>query len=103
MTTRERWITVLQFGQADRIPLTPGGGRQSTLAAWHAQGLPADVKDYNEYAYRQAGGTLPWPSGGAGFPVNERMMPTFEERIIEERADSRVVQDWKGNICEIGK
>ena len=67
MTMRERWLNVLQFGQADRIPLTPGGGRRSTLAAWHAQGLPETVKDYVEHAYRLAGGTLPWPpaSGGA--------------------------------------
>jgi uroporphyrinogen decarboxylase len=103
MTGRECFLAALRFEKPDRVPLTPGGGRRSTLAAWHSQGLPADVKNYNEHAYRLAGGTLPWPSGGPGFPVNERMIPTFEEKIVEERAETRIVQDWKGNICEIGK
>jgi len=103
MTDRERHLTTWGFGKPDRVPLTPGGGRKSTLAAWHQQGLPEDVKNYNEYAYRQVGGTLDWPRGSPGFPVNERMLPIFEEKIIEERAETRVVQDWKGNICEIGK
>ncbi len=104
MTTRERWLATLQFGAPDRIPLTPGGGRRSTLAAWHAQGLPESVVDYVQHAYREAGGRLPWPPPfEGGFPVNERMMPTFDECILEERENSRVVQDWKGNVCEIGK
>ncbi len=29
------------------------------------------------------------------------MIPEFEEKVIEEKADSLIVQDWKGNICEI--
>lgn len=103
MTTRERFLGALSFTTVDRVPLTPGGGRRSTLAAWHAQGLPEEIKDYNEYAYRQVGGRLPWPPASPGFPVDSRMIPTFEEKVIEERENSRVVQDWKGNVCEIGK
>ena len=101
MNARQRYIETLQFGRPDRIPLEPGHGRRSTLEAWHSQGLPAEVRNYNEFAYRQAGGKLPWPVGGMGFPVDERMIPQFEEKIIEERGGSRIVQDWKGNICEI--
>ncbi|MHC5035127.1 MAG: uroporphyrinogen decarboxylase family protein, partial [Planctomycetota bacterium] len=33
--------------------------------------------------------------------VNFRMMPEFEEKILEHRDGHYVVQDWKGNICEI--
>lgn len=103
MNARERYLETLLFGCPDRIPLNPGGARESTRARWHREGLPEDVKDYNRYAYELAGGTLPPPEGGPGFHVCERMMPMFEEKILEEKADSRVVQDWKGNICEIGK
>ncbi len=103
MTERERYLETLLFGAPDRVPLTPGGGRQSTLSAWHEQGLPPDVRDYNQYAYRLIGGKREWPRGGPGFPVNYRMVPIFEEKVIEEREDSRIVQDWKGNVCEIGK
>jgi uroporphyrinogen decarboxylase len=103
MNNRERHLATWLFGKPDRVPLVPGGGRKSTLSAWHRQGLPADVQDYNDYAYRLAGGTHAWPAGGPGFHVNERMNPMFEEKIVEERPDSIVVQDWKGNVCEIGK
>lgn len=102
MNPRQRMLETLLFGSPDRIPLHPGGGRKSTLEAWHRQGLPTDVRNYGEYAYRQAGGTLPWPAGGPGFPVNERMIPCFAEKVIEVKENSQVVQDWKGNICEIG-
>lgn len=103
MNPRERWLATLLFEKPDRIPLTPGGGRASTLAAWHTQGLPEGIKDYNEYAYRQVGGTRDWPAGGPGFAINERMIPTFEEKVITVTDHSQIVQDWKGNICEIGR
>jgi uroporphyrinogen decarboxylase len=30
------------------------------------------------------------------------MIPQFEEKVIERGERSQIVQDWKGNICEIG-
>ncbi len=102
MTSRERFIDVLRFGAVDRIPLTPGNGRKSTRERWFSEGLPPTVKDIAEYAYRQAGGTGEWPAAGSGFALNERMIPQFEGKVIEKLADSQIVQDWKGNICEIG-
>lgn len=103
MNQRERILKCLTFDKPDRIPLQPGGGRKSTRENWIRQGLPADIDDYNQYAYRQAGGVLEWPAGGPGFSVDARMIPRFEEKVIEEKENSRIVQDWKGNICEIGK
>jgi uroporphyrinogen decarboxylase len=102
MTSRQRLLETLLFGQPDRVPLAVGGGRESTRARWYSEGLPRTVSDISEYAYRQAGGTLPWPTGGAWFGVDHRMLPMFEEKVIELRPTSQIVQDWKGNICEIG-
>jgi uroporphyrinogen decarboxylase len=102
MTERERMMAVLSFNRPDRIPLDPGHGRKSTRERWIREGLPEAVTDIPEFAYRQAGGTLPWPKGGPGFRVDERMMPHFEEKVVERKAESQVVQDWKGNLCEIG-
>jgi len=101
MTFRERYLETLLFGRPDRIPLSPGGGRESTRKRWYSEGLPRDVENIPEYAYRKAGGTLPWPRYGRGFPVDFRMMPRFEEKVIEKKEHSQIVQDWKGNICEI--
>jgi len=102
MNTRERFLKTLQFDHPDKVPFEPGGGRESTLARWHREGLPETVTNVTEYAYRCAGGKQEWPQGGAGFPVQERMIPQYEEKVIERRVNSQVVQDWKGNICEIG-
>ncbi len=106
MTDRERIIQTLTFGRPDRIPLQPGAGRKSTREAWHSQGLPREVKpeDIAEHAYREVGGKLPWPRRPAGAKplwVHQNMIPEFEEKVIERRERSQIVQDWKGNICEI--
>ena len=103
MNPRERYLETLRFGAPDKVPLSPGGGRQSTRERWYREGLPRQTRDIAEYAYRMAGGQAEWPRGGAGFGINERMIPQFEEKVLEVRADSQVVQDWKGNVCEIGK
>jgi len=101
MTPRERFCETLLFGKPDRIPLAPGGGRKSTREKWHEQGLPEDVTDITAYAYEQAGGREQLPKGGERFPVAHRMIPEFEEKVIERRERTQIVQDWKGNICEI--
>ncbi|MBN1864858.1 MAG: hypothetical protein JW808_08155, partial [Victivallales bacterium] len=103
MNQRQRYLETMLFGNPDCIPFNPGGGRKSTREAWHSQGLPEEIDpgDITAYAYRQAGGTLELPKGGPGFPVVERMIPEFEEKVIERKEDSQIVQDWKGNICEI--
>ncbi len=110
MTSRERYIKTLLFEKVDRIPLIPGYGRKSTREVWHKGGLPENIDspiDYIEYAYKLAGGKLSLYSNSErnaiSFPINERMIPQFEEKVIEEKENSRIVQDWKGNICEIGK
>jgi hypothetical protein len=105
MTDRERRISTLAFGNPDRVPLEPGLGRKSTLKRWHAEGLPAEVTGVDEiaaFAYRTAGGREELPVAGDGFPVNVRMIPQFEEKVLEHRGNTQVVQDWKGNVCEIG-
>ncbi|MBN1673549.1 MAG: hypothetical protein JXR37_21060 [Kiritimatiellae bacterium] len=101
MNARERFRATYLFGQPDKVPLEPGGGRKSTREAWLAQGMPAGVGNVAEYAYRAAGGTQAWPGNGKGFGVNHRMIPQFEEKVLERGPETQIVQDWKGNVCEI--
>ena len=102
MHSRDRRLATLLFGAPDRIPLEPGCGRKSTLERWHAEGLAKDA-DPLEQAYREAGGTLDLQRmSGANFPVDFKMSPFFQEKVIEVKSGSQIVQDWKGNICEIG-
>jgi hypothetical protein len=103
MTERERYKATLLFQKTDRVPFDPGDGRESTLAAWHTQGLPPEVTDYKAYVCDLLG--IPAearPSTARIDPgVSFRMIPEFGEKVIEKREGSLVVQDWKGNICEI--
>ncbi len=109
MNERDRFLATLRFDRPDRIPFAPGNGRKSTLEAWHRQGLPPDVADYHSYV-RHLLGIAPVPPVKEIDPaIDFRMIPQFEEKVLERRPaapgstgpGSLVVQDWKGNICEI--
>lgn len=102
MNARERFLETLCFGQPNRIPLEPGSGRMSTRERWYNEGLPREITDITLYAYQQAGGTEFPDANFEPFEIDERMIPQFEEKVIEQKERSRIVQDWKGNICEIG-
>ena len=101
MNERGRFIATLTFGQPDRIPFSPGGGRESTLQAWHRQGLPPEVNDPEAHVRRVIGIAPPEPGPRIGPDVDFRMIPHFEEKVLERRPGTLVVQDWKGNVCEI--
>ncbi len=100
LTERERFRETLLFGRPDRVPLQPGWPRESTLEAWHRQGLPEDA-DWQAY--------LAWVLGledwiaqaSPDLGVSFRMIPTFEEKVLEHRDGHTIVQDWMGAIVEI--
>ncbi len=106
LNERERFIETLSFGTPDRIPFVPGGPRQSTLAAWQRQGLQEPSNWYGELC---AAIGLPIPSFKPRTTpgVNFRMIPTFEEKILEHTPGSSeghghyIMQDWMGNVIEI--
>ncbi|MBI5726092.1 MAG: hypothetical protein HZA50_19185 [Planctomycetes bacterium] len=100
MNARERWIKTMTFANPDRIPFEPGGPRESTLARWHKEGLP-EGKHYYAHLLETLG-IEPQPAGKpVGLGVDFRMIPQFEEKVIEHRDGHYICQDWKGNICEI--
>jgi hypothetical protein len=103
MNARQQYIETILFGSPDLIPLDAGGGRESTLERWHREGLPAQLGagDALHEAYRQAGGKLELPSPGPSLDIDFRMIPQFERKVISRGERSQIVQDWKGNICEI--
>ena len=102
MTERERYITTLTFGTPDRIPFEPGLPRESTLKQWHEQGLPDGI-GWNEHVREVIGIEQPAFEEKLSVRFVQEMIPQFEEKVIEEKERSLIVQDWKGNICEISK
>lgn len=109
MTARERYVSTVLFRNQDKPPFSPGGGRKSTIEAWRRQGLPNDVSDYNAYVRDLLGIKIDKTQTPVSHGVDFRMIPQFEERVLEHHlpkpGDSGpgtlIVQDWKGNICEI--
>ena len=100
MTPRQRYIETLTFGKPDKIPFHPGGPRQSTLAAWHGQGLPEDV-NYFDALLQELGIKKDQTPPQAGVGASFKMIPTFEEKVLEHRDGHYVVRDWMGAITEI--
>lgn len=100
MNTRERYLETVLFGKPDRIPFQPGGPRESTLAHWHATGLAKNVDWFDELC-RRIDIQIEKPKVSVYLGVNTTMIPEFEQKILERKKGSIVVQDWKGNICEI--
>lgn len=101
MTSRERYLEALLFGKPDRIPLSPGNPRESTLAAWYQQGLPEGA-DYFQTLLDILGVKPERPRGPVlGLDVYFQMMPEFEERVLEHKDGHYIVQDWMGAITEI--
>lgn len=110
MTSRERVLETLLFGTPDRIPFSPGGGRESTLRRWHSEGLPPEKSPMTALyelidAERAKRGLPPGdyepkqPVIGIG--VSFQMIPKFEEKVLEHKNGHYVVQDWMGAITEI--
>ena len=100
MNPRERMIETLTFGKPDKIPFVPGGGRESTRARWHKEGLPEGRPPIP--FLMETLGIPPQPTKPAvTLGVDFRMIPQFEEKVLEHRNGHYVCQDWKGNVCEI--
>ncbi|NSW89136.1 MAG: hypothetical protein HPY74_00390 [Firmicutes bacterium] len=100
MTERERYLETLLFGNPDKIPLQPGGPRESTLAAWHNQGLPEGV-NYYDALMDMLGLPEPAKADRVYLNVDFKMIPQFEEKVLEHKDGHYIVQDWMGAITEI--
>ena len=100
MNIREQTLNVLQYKQTDKIPLTPGGPRESTLKRWQSEGLPEDA-DWFDYVMDALGINYPKSLNYQNHYVNIKMIPTYEEKILKHENGHYIVQDWMGAITEI--
>ena len=95
MNARERYLETLLFGKPDEVPLTPGGPRDSTRRKWETQGL-ADGNKWHETLWDMLG--LKPESTQVHVPVGVdfKMIPQFEEKVLEHKDGHYIVQDWMG-------
>jgi hypothetical protein len=99
MTFRESYLSTLLFKKFYPVPLMPGEPRESTLDAWHTQGL-SQGKHYFEALLAELG-LPPMTCEIRPLDVSFTMIPTFEEKVLEHKDGHYIVQDWMGAITEI--
>lgn len=102
MTPRQRYFETVLFGNPDRIPLSPGGPRESTLVRWYEEGLDRE-RSWFEQLLEAVGidPTTPIHPPGVGCGASLRMIPEFEEKILEHRDGHYILSDWMGAVVEI--
>ena len=101
MTNRDRYIKTLLFANPDKIPFEPGGPRKSTIERWQNEGLPKDISWWDYVVRDRLNINLPPSKPVPAFYPDFRMIPWFEEKILEHKNDSYIIQDWMGAILEI--
>lgn len=100
MTRRDRYVETLAFGSPDKIPLSPGHPRQSTLAEWIKQGFPEGCDPMD--AVLDTIGVDPDAALKMNFiDVSFKMVPEFDVRILEHKNGHYIISDWMGAVTEI--
>ncbi len=95
-TLRERWRRTMLFQRVDRRPNFEFGYWASTLQAWHAQGLPSEVRDQRSaYAYF---GIENWSTLWADCVGP---MPAFPEEVLSDDGRIRTWRDRDGVVARI--
>ena len=99
MTSRQRFMAVLDFQPVDRIPLMDFGYWEETIEAWHEQGLPVgitspqQVEDYfgldrgYEYTVSHSYHTPGLVRG---------LFPRFEREVLKNEGEKVLVRDEDG-------
>lgn len=100
MNPRERYLETILFGKPDRIPLHPGGPRESTLRAWGEQGFP-EGRGVMEVLFETLGIEPESFHISPHHGISFRMIPEFEEKYLEHKDGHYIVRDWMGAIVEI--
>jgi uroporphyrinogen decarboxylase len=108
-STRERFLRTLNYEDVDRVPNFEFGYWDETVRRWHREGLPqhitppdsGDQVKYVEYIWELARyfGLEIYHNS----PVGVGLMPSFEYKVIEDRGDRFIIQDYEGVICEMFK
>lgn len=97
MNTRQRFNKVLHWEKPDRVPYMDFGYWAETIALWHSQGLPEHIK--NDYDLEVHLG-LEGEARILALPICNGLYPGFEYKVIEDKGNSIIYQDWEGNTCE---
>ncbi|MCL5674422.1 MAG: hypothetical protein M1501_01590 [Candidatus Omnitrophica bacterium] len=100
MTERERFLETVLFGRPDKVPFSPGVPRESTLKRWHKEGLPSD-RNWYEFLLETLSIKQEPVNLRENLDVSFKMMPQFEEKVLEHKDGHYLIRDWMGAVVEI--
>lgn len=100
MNNRERFIATALGEERKRIALYPGDARRATVEAWKKQGLAEDAVWEAELA-KAIGLDQSCLQAIRYAPSDFELRPTFEEKVLERKERTQIVQDIHGNVVEI--
>jgi len=97
-TPRELFQRIMHYEPVDRMPVFHWTGWRETLERWHAEGMPEGA---DECAFF---GASPM---GYGVGLECGLLPRFEEEVLEEDAESKIIRQddgviarhWKNKSC----
>ena len=104
MTPRQRFIEAITFGNPDKVPLMPGGPRESTKARWVREGMPAEKAKTGAVSFiinEVLGIDCPPCPDNSGFFADFRMRPQFEEKVLAHENGVLTIRDWMGCTIQI--
>ena len=121
MTDKERFHAIMNFEKPDRMLSWEQGFWGGTIERWYGEGLPDVDGVTGDPAYGDTvrGPATPIAPGDKScpdvysatgldkpswkVPVNLYLFPEFEEEVIEEKDDQRIVRDEYGIVKQIPK
>lgn len=100
MNNRERFIASVRGEAGERVALWPGNARKQTRDAWRKQGL-MDADHWEAELAGLIGLDKSCLQSVCYPPIDLELRPRFEEKVLERRARTQIVQDIHGNVVEI--
>ncbi|MDD5706436.1 MAG: uroporphyrinogen decarboxylase family protein [Kiritimatiellae bacterium] len=98
MNSRERFIETMTFGRPDRPAAGDYFAYESTRERWEREGLPRGT-DLNAYF-----GMDFYPfHGPQRLPVRDSIWPVYEETVLEETEEFRILRTGAGDIVRVFK
>jgi hypothetical protein len=94
MNHRQRFYAVMHYQDRDRVPLFDFSVWDDTLTLWKAQGLPERLSKARLFRYFGMDYSLGDVTFATG--TNMGLMPSFEERVLEDQGDREIFQQADG-------
>ncbi len=91
MSSRSLFQSIMKYESFDRMPVVHWDGWPETIVRWHKEGLPADA---NACEFFKADPLPP------GVPVNVHLYPLFEEQVLEETSEYRLIRQPDGVVAQ---